>query len=102
MNKLPDTKFNGKIVANHHGQLLVRNEAQEQFSVIICPDPKISHVAVIGEAAPARIWSGMHSICFSGKIDQHGGAREVSDLELVASPKALIFKRQTSASMSDK
>ncbi len=83
VNKLPETKFTGKIVATRPGQLLVRNEAKEQFEVTIHPDPQLSFVAIRGDVKPEALKSGMF-VRFSGKVDQHGEAREVEELELIA------------------
>jgi hypothetical protein len=81
-NKLPETKFTGKVVATRPGQLLVRNEAKELFEVTIHPDPQLSHVTLLGAAKPEVLKSGMF-VRFSGKVDQHGEAREVEELELL-------------------
>jgi hypothetical protein len=81
-NKLPETKFTGTVVDTRPGQLLVRNEAKELFEVTIHPDPQISHVTLLGKAKPEILKSGMF-LRFSGKVDQHGTAREVEELEVM-------------------
>ena len=86
VNKLPETSFTGKIVGNRPGQMLVRNEAKEECVVIIHPDSQLSSVAVLGEALPEALKSGMF-VRFSGKINQQGEAREVEGLELVMAPQ---------------